>query len=70
MTAASFCCQCCQVRRTDDTCSCVYTLCRRCVRCLTHCCCTEKHARDRTTAEGLDDPAGPFANLAASKEEE
>lgn len=68
MNPAVYFCQCCAVRRADDTCSCVYTLCRRCVHCLSHCVCAEKHVRACAAADGLDDPSGPFADLAVSKD--
>lgn len=63
-------CFCCRRRSEKGLCPCVFTTCRRCLFCLTHCVCPERHARgcgDDTDLEAvdteLDDPAGPFADL-------
>ena len=63
-------CLCCR-RRAADLCTCVYSTCRGCLFCLTHCSCALKAVRaDPTKLSGvdpwdeLDDPSGPFADLA------
>ena len=55
-------CDCCR-RRDADHCRCVYSTCRRCLMCLTHCGCPERHARGCQPDPALDDPAGPFGGL-------
>ena len=62
----SYFCVCCAHRSTDDTCTCVFSTCRRCApRCLTHCQCPEKHARNCGEIDPeLEVEGGPFATLA------
>ena len=57
-------CFCCLRRSEPGLCPCVFTTCRRCLMCLTHCHCPERHARECGEVEGLDDPSGPFYGLA------
>jgi len=61
----------CCLRRRMDTCTCSGETCRRCLRCITHCSClvaplrpvADRHRPVDAWAE-LDDPSGPFADLA------
>lgn len=62
-------CFCCR-RRGAELCSCVFSTCRGCLYCLTHCACSLKAVRSDPAklagvdpCEGLDDPSGPFADL-------
>lgn len=63
-------CPCCS-RRNAALCSCVYSACRVCHYCLTHCQCSARCGRMDPAKmaaidpeDGLDDPSGPFADLA------
>lgn len=63
-------CYCC-ARRRVELCSCVFSTCRGCLFCLTHCACSLKSVRADPAKlsavdphDGLDDPSGPFADLA------
>jgi hypothetical protein len=63
-------CFCCR-RRGAELCTCVFSTCRGCLYCLKHCACSLKAVRSDPAklagvdpCEGLDDPSGPFADLA------
>jgi hypothetical protein len=59
-------CTCCYVRKTDDTCSCVYTLCRRCLHCLTHCWCAHRRAQGCEPDPELDAEGSPFSDFSSA----
>jgi hypothetical protein len=55
-------CFCCS-RRHAELCSCVFSTCRRCLFCLTHCVCPLRHARRCEPDPEIDAPDGPFWDL-------
>lgn len=62
-------CHCCS-RRSERPCSCLFSTCRTCLYCLTHCACTARSGRVDPAKmaaldpeDGLDELNGPFADL-------
>ena len=55
-------CPCCARLGEWGFCPCVIGTCRRCLFCVTHCQCPERHTRacGDDSCDGLDDPNGPF----------
>jgi hypothetical protein len=62
-------CFCCDRRRAGGVCTCVISTCRRCLVCLTHCECPERHARLCGADAELDAEDGPFADVPHSRSE-
>ncbi len=54
---------CCDQRRTCGVCTCVISACLRCLMCVTHCECPERHARLCGADAELDAEGGPFADV-------
>ncbi len=62
-------CFCCDRRPSGGVCTCVISARRRCLMCLSHCDCPERHARLCGVDAELNTEDGPFADLAGRNDE-